>query len=38
VRRLILKTFPFWIASILMRVVAMGYKKVFGWAEQVSIV
>ena len=36
VRRLILQSFPFWIASILTGMVAVGYEKVFGWAEQVS--
>ncbi|MDQ2795305.1 MAG: chloride channel protein, partial [Bacteroidota bacterium] len=36
VRRLILQSFPFWVASILTGVVAVGYEKVFGWAEQVS--
>jgi len=36
VRRLILQSFPFWIASLLTGVVAVGYEKVFGWAEQAS--
>ncbi len=36
VRRLILQSFPFWIASLLTGVMAVGYEKVFGWAEQVS--
>ena len=36
VRRLILQSFPFWVASILTGVVAVGYEKVFGWAEQMS--
>ena len=36
VRRLILQSFPFWIASLLTGVMAVGYEKVFNWAEQVS--
>jgi H+/Cl- antiporter ClcA len=36
VRRLILQSFPFWIASILTGMVAVGYEKVFVWAEEVS--
>ena len=36
VRRLILQSFPFWIASILTGLVAVGYERVFGWAEEVS--
>ncbi|RZK47417.1 MAG: chloride channel protein, partial [Hymenobacter sp.] len=35
-RRLILQSFPFWIASLLTGLMAVGYEKVFGWAEQVS--
>ncbi|QJX48970.1 chloride channel protein [Hymenobacter taeanensis] len=36
VRRLILQSFPFWFASIIVGVVAVGYEKVFVWAEAVS--
>jgi H+/Cl- antiporter ClcA len=36
VRRLILQSFPFWFASIVVGVVAVGYEKVFTWAEQAS--
>ena len=36
VRRLILQSLPFWVASVLTGVAAVGYEKVFGWAEQVS--
>ncbi|OGX90380.1 chloride channel protein [Hymenobacter coccineus] len=36
VRRLILQSFPFWIASLLTGLMAVGYEKVFGWAEEVS--
>jgi H+/Cl- antiporter ClcA len=36
VRRLILQSFPFWMASVLTGLVAVGYEKVFGWAEQMS--
>ncbi|QKG57347.1 chloride channel protein [Hymenobacter sp. BRD128] len=36
VRRLILQSFPFWVASILTGLVAVGYEKMFGWAEQLS--
>ena len=36
VRRLILQSFPFWIASLLTGLMAVGYEKVFNWAEQVS--
>ncbi|MGI4835017.1 MAG: chloride channel protein [Janthinobacterium lividum] len=36
VRRLILRSFPFWVASLLTGLMAVGYEKVFGWAEQVS--
>jgi len=34
VRRLILQSFPFWFASILTGMVAVGYEKLFSWAEQ----
>ncbi|TGE06218.1 chloride channel protein [Hymenobacter fodinae] len=36
VRRLILQSFPFWFASIVTGVVAVGYEKLFVWAEAVS--
>ena len=36
VRRLILQSFPFWVASLLTGLMAVGYEKVFNWAEQVS--
>lgn len=36
VRRLILQSFPFWIASFLTGLMAVGYEKLFGWAEEVS--
>jgi hypothetical protein len=36
VRRLILQSFPFWVASILTGIVAVGYERVFVWAEQIS--
>ncbi len=36
VRRLILQSFPFWIASLLTGLMAVGYEKVFAWAEEVS--
>jgi H+/Cl- antiporter ClcA len=36
VRRLILQSVPFWIASLLTGLMAVGYEKVFGWAEEVS--
>ena len=36
VRRLILQSVPFWVASLLTGLMAVGYEKVFGWAEQVS--
>jgi len=36
VRRLILQSFPFWMASILTGLVAVGYEKMFGWAEELS--
>ena len=38
VRRLILQSFPFWIASLLTGLMAVGYEKVFAWAEEVSFV
>jgi H+/Cl- antiporter ClcA len=36
VRRLILQSFPFWIASFLTGLMAVGYEKLFAWAEEVS--
>lgn len=36
VRRLILQSFPFWVASVLTGLAAVGYEKLFVWAEHVS--
>ncbi|RYZ35007.1 MAG: chloride channel protein, partial [Sphingobacteriales bacterium] len=36
VRRIILQSLPFWVASILTGLVAVGYEKLFVWAEQTS--
>ncbi|MCC3159752.1 chloride channel protein [Hymenobacter sp. 15J16-1T3B] len=36
VRRLVLQSFPFWFASIIVGGVAVGYEKLFVWAEQTS--
>ncbi|WP_139925737.1 chloride channel protein [Hymenobacter sp. DG01] len=36
VRRLILQSFPFWFASVVVGIVAVGYEKLFVWAEQTS--
>ncbi|GAB3498367.1 chloride channel protein [Spirosoma knui] len=36
IRRLILQSFPFWIASLLTGLAAVGYEKLFVWAEQTS--
>ena len=36
VRRVILQSLPFWLASFLVGVMAVGYEKLFGWAEQMS--
>ncbi|MBF9221251.1 chloride channel protein [Hymenobacter ruricola] len=36
VRRLLLQSFPFWFASIVTGFVAVGYERVFVWAEQTS--
>lgn len=36
IRRIILQSLPFWVASLLTGMVAVGYEKVFSWAEQVS--
>ena len=35
-RKLILQSLPFWVASVLTGLMAVGYEKVFGWAEQAS--
>ncbi|MBF9239437.1 chloride channel protein [Hymenobacter sp. BT683] len=35
-RRLILQSFPFWFASVVVGFVAVGYERLFIWAEQVS--
>ncbi len=36
VRRVILQSLPFWVASILTGLVAVGYEQLFSWAEQLS--
>ncbi|RAJ91006.1 H+/Cl- antiporter ClcA [Larkinella arboricola] len=36
VRRLILQSFPFWVASVLTGLAAVGYEKLFVWAERIS--
>jgi H+/Cl- antiporter ClcA len=36
IRRLILQSLPFWIASLLTGLTAVGYERLFVWAEQVS--
>lgn len=36
VRRVILQSLPFWVASLLTGLVAVGYEELFVWAEQVS--
>lgn len=36
IRRLILQSLPFWVASLLTGLVAVGYEKLFEWAEQTS--
>jgi H+/Cl- antiporter ClcA len=36
VRRVILQSLPFWVASILTGLIAVGYERVFSWAEQLS--
>jgi H+/Cl- antiporter ClcA len=36
VRRLILQSFPFWVASLLTGLMAVGYEQLFTWAEAVS--
>lgn len=36
VRRVILQSLPFWVASVLTGLVAVGYEELFVWAEQTS--
>jgi H+/Cl- antiporter ClcA len=36
VRRLVLQSFPFWFASIITGIVAVGYERLFEWAEHTS--
>jgi H+/Cl- antiporter ClcA len=36
VRRVILQSLPFWVASVLTGLIAVGYERVFSWAEQLS--
>lgn len=36
VRRTILQSLPFWVASILTGIMAVGYDKLFNWAEDIS--
>ncbi|SFC22227.1 chloride channel protein [Spirosoma endophyticum] len=36
VRRVILQSLPFWVASLLTGLVAVGYEELFVWAEQLS--
>ncbi|RYC69401.1 MULTISPECIES: chloride channel protein [Spirosoma] len=36
VRRVILQSLPFWVASLLTGLVAVGYEKAFEWAEELS--
>lgn len=36
VRRVILQSLPFWVASLLTGLMAVGYEEVFNWAEQTS--
>ena len=36
VRRVILQSLPFWVASLLTGLVAVGYEELFVWAEQTS--
>lgn len=36
VRRIILQSLPFWVASLLTGLVAVGYEELFVWAEQAS--
>jgi H+/Cl- antiporter ClcA len=36
IRRIILQSLPFWVASLLTGLVAVGYEELFIWAEQTS--
>ena len=36
IRWLILQSLPFWVASVLTGLAAVGYEKLFSWAEQAS--
>ena len=36
VRRIILQSLPFWVASLLTGIMAVGYEELFNWAEQTS--
>ena len=36
VRRVIIQSMPFWLASLLTGLVAVGYEELFVWAEQIS--
>ena len=36
VRRVILQSLPFWVASLLTGMMAVGYEELFNWAEQIS--
>ena len=36
VRRIILQSLPFWVASVVTGLVAVGYEKLFVWAEDIS--
>ncbi|CCH53133.1 Cl-channel voltage-gated family protein [Fibrisoma limi BUZ 3] len=36
VRRIILQSLPFWVASVVTGLVAVGYEKLFVWAEEIS--
>lgn len=36
IRRIILQSLPFWVASLLTGIIAVGYEKLFVWAEKTS--
>lgn len=36
VRRVILQSLPFWVASLLTGLVAVGYEELFVWSEETS--
>ncbi|MBN8821337.1 MULTISPECIES: chloride channel protein [unclassified Spirosoma] len=36
VRRVILQSLPFWVASLLVGLIAVGYEELFLWAERIS--